>query len=498
MSAEIAYMPATEIASRIRRRDLSPVEAVDVFLQRIDERDPAVNAYVTVIDNEARKAAKDAEGAVMSGRHLGPLHGVPVALKDLSDLKAGVRHTFGLKPLANFVPDDTSSQVRRLEDAGAIVLGKTNTPEMGHKGVTDNMLCGPTSTPFRIGKNAGGSSGGSSAAVAAGMAPFALGGDGGGSIRIPASFSGVYGFKPSYGRVGLATRPNGFFTHTPFIHAGPLTRTVDDAALMMSVIGGPDPRDPFSLPDDGVDYLRAPQRSIQGMRVAYSPRFDVFPVDGRVAAVVAEAVRAFEASGAAVEEARVGLSRSALELALIWRRLSGILSASFGDGLKRQGVDLLADHRGDIPPQFAEDIELGERITVLEHKRDDVVRTEVFDAIQDVFESYDLLVTPTLAVPPVDNAADGNTIGPSWINGEEVDPLIGWCLTFPMNYSGHPAASVPAGFTDDGLPIGMQIVGKRHADDAVLAASAAFERARPWHDSYMRLEEAGGQAPSQG
>ena len=127
-----------------------------------------------------------------------------------------------------------------------------------------------------------------------------------------------------------------------------------------------------------------------------------------------------------------------------------------------------------------------------------MVRTEVFDAIQDVFESYDLLVTPTLAVPPVDNAADGNTIGPSRINGEEVDPLIGWCLTFPMNYSGHPAASVPAGFTDDGLPIGMQIVGKRHADDAVLAASAAFERARPWHDSYMRLEEAGGQAPSQG
>ena len=489
MSAELFYMPAAELASRIRRRDLSPVEVVDSFLRRIDERDPAINAYVTVIHDEARQAAKEAEQAVMTGRHAGPLLGVPVALKDLGDLKAGVRNTSGLKPLADNISDVTSSCVRSLENAGAIVLGKTNTPEMGHKGVTDNMLCGPTSTPFRIGKNAGGSSGGSAAAVAAGMAPVALGSDGGGSVRIPASFSGVYGFKASYGRVPMDTRPNGFFTHTPFIHTGPLTRTVADAALILSVIAGPDPRDPLSLPDDGVDYLAGAMRPIEGMRIAYSPRFDVFPVDDRVAAVVAESVRAFESAGASVEEVSVGLTQSALELGLIWRRLSGILSAMTAEGLKEQGVDLLADHRGDIPPQLVEDIELGQRITVLEQKRDDVVRTEVFDAIQDVFESYDLLVTPTLAVPPVDNATDGNTIGPSEINGEQIDPLIGWCLTFPMNYSGHPAASVPAGFTDDGLPVGLQIIGKRFADDTVLAASAAIERVRPWYDSYLRLED---------
>ena len=486
MSEELCYTPGVELAARIRRRDLSPVEVVEAFLERIEARNGELNAYVTVLGEEAREAARGAERAVGSGGPSGPLHGVPVAIKDLFDYKAGVRNTYGLKPMAGYVPDRDATYVRRLEEAGAIVLGKTNTPEFGHRGTTDNLIFGPTSTPFAPGKNAGGSSGGSAAAVAAGLAPIAQGTDGGGSIRIPASFCGVYGFKATFGRIAAATRPDAFLSHTPFTHSGPLSRTVEDAALMLGVMAGPDPRDPFSLPDDGADYLAATRRSIAGLRIAYNPNFDVFPVEESVRAVVGDAVRAFEAAGAHVEEAVVGLKHPQQELCAIWIRQVGVRYAEISENFKKNGVDLLGEHRDDLTPQLVQILERGQRMSALDYKLDEVVRSEVFDAIQDLFERYDLLVTPTLAVPPFDNATDGNTVGPSRVNGEEVDPLLGWCLTYPINFTGHPTASVPAGFTDEGLPVGMQLVGRRFADEVVLAASAAFERVKPWHSSYPR------------
>jgi amidase/aspartyl-tRNA(Asn)/glutamyl-tRNA(Gln) amidotransferase subunit A len=487
MSDRICFMPATELAARVRRRDLSPVEVVEAFLERIAARNATINAYVTVIGEQARTAARAAERAVMSGAPIGPLHGVPVAIKDLFDYKAGVRNTFGSRPLADYVPREDTTYVARLEQAGAIVLGKTNTPEFGHKGITDNLLVGPTSTPFAPGKNAGGSSGGSAAAVADGMAALAQGTDGGGSVRIPASWCGVYGLKASFGRVAAVSRPNAFIGHTPFIHSGPLTRTVEDAALMLSVMAGPHPRDPFSLPDDGMDYLAATRRGITGLRVAYSADLDVFPVDERVAAIVRDAAGAFESAGARVEEVRLGLQQPQHELSSLWLRQIGVLYADAMAAFKAEGIDLLGTHRAELTPQFVEMVDAVAGLSAVQYKLDDVLRTAVFDVVEDVFERYDLLVSPTLAVPPVVNAADGNTLGPSAINGVAVDPLIGWCLTYPINFTGHPAASIPAGFTDDGLPIGLQIVGRRFADDAVLAASVAFERVRPWHDAYKRL-----------
>lgn len=284
MAEELCYTPATELAARIRRRDLSPAEVVDA------SRNGEINAYVTVLWEEAR----DAERVVGSGAALGPLHGVPVAIKDLFDYKAGVRNTYGSKPLADYVPDRDATYVERLENAGAIVLGKTNTPEFGHKATTDNLLFGPTSTPFAPGKNAGGSSGGSAAAVADGLAAIAQGSDAGGSIRIPASFCGVYGLKTSFGRVAAATRPDAFLPHTPFSHSGPLTRSVEDAALMLGVMAGPHTRDPFSIPYDGTDYLAATHRSVEGLRIAYSPNFDVFSVQEGVEAIVNSAARMYK------------------------------------------------------------------------------------------------------------------------------------------------------------------------------------------------------------
>ncbi len=476
---------ATELAERIRRRDLSPVDVVDATLERIDDRDD-LNAFVTVLEDDARERARELEAELDDGGPVGPLHGVPIAIKDLFDFKAGVRNTMGSVPFADFVPEQSATYVERLEAAGAIVVGKTNTPEMGHKGITDNEVVGPTSTPFDLDRNAGGSSGGSAAAVADGMVPIAQGSDGGGSIRIPASFCGVYGFKASFGRVAQAIRPDAFLSHTPFIHAGPLTRTVEDAALMLEAMVGPHPRDPLSIPDEGTDFRGAVTRGIDDFEIAYSPDFDVFPIDDRVRDVVDDAVSDLEATGANVDEVELGLEVDHRELADLWLREIGSLYHSAVEGFKADGMDLLADHRDELTPEFASLLEDTADLTMLDLKRDDHVRTRIYDHIQDVFAEYDLLVTPTLAVPPVENAGpdEGSTLGPTEIDGEDVEPLIGWCLTHPINFTGHPAASVPAGLTSDGLPVGLQLVGDRFADEDVFAASGAIERVRPWAETY--------------
>lgn len=487
MSSDTNYRSAAELATRIRRGDLSPVEVVDECLDRIQDRNEDLNAFITVLEEDARERAREAEQAVNAGEELGPLHGVPIAVKDLFDFKAGVPNTIGSKPFEDFVPEQSATYVNRLEEAGAIIVGKTNTPEFGHKGTTDNRIIGPTSTPFDLDRNAGGSSGGSAAAVADGIVPIAQGSDGGGSVRIPASFCGVYGFKASYGRVAQAIRPDAFLSHTPTIHAGPITRTVEDAALMLDVMTGPHPRDPLSMPDEEPDYRGAVRRGIEDFEIAYSPTFDIFPVDDRVQTVVDEAVQAFEEAGATVEEVDdLGIEHSQQELADLWLREIAMLYHSAVEGFKDEGIDLLGDHRDELSAEFAELLEDTQDMSMIEYKRDEHVRTEVYDAIQDVFIDYDLLATPTLAVPPVENEDDPETqtVGPTEIGGESVDPLIGWCLAYPINFTGHPSASIPAGLTDDGLPVGLQLVGDRFADTDVLAASGAFERVRPWHDTY--------------
>ena len=484
--ADLCWLPAVEVARLVRRRVVSPLEVVDAHLAEIVRRNPSLNAYVILLADEARDAAHRAERAVMAGAPLGPLHGVPVALKDLFDFKAGVRNTFGSRPLADFVSTTTSTCVQRLERAGAIVLGKTNSAEFGHKATTDNPLFGPTSTPFCLGKNAGGSSGGSAAAVAAGLASLALGSDGAGSVRIPAALCGAFGLKPSYGRVASAARPNAFRSHTPFAQNGPLARSVADAALMLQVLAGPDPRDPLSLPHEDQDYLAATRRPIRGLRVAYSPDLGIFPVDPVVAAVVAEALGAFVEAGAHVEPVRVRIERHQSELSGVLLRQVGLMLADVFEGFKARGLDLLGAHRSELSLELVGLVELGQNVSGLEARRDDTLRTEVLDAIQDVFVHHDVLVTPTLGVPAVDNAGQGQTVGPREVNGQTVEPLLGWCLTYPFNFTGHPAASVPAGVTADGLPIGLQIVGRRFDDAGVLAASAAFERARPWQHRYRR------------
>ncbi|HEY7077567.1 MAG TPA: amidase [Solirubrobacteraceae bacterium] len=480
---ELKDATVVELAHRIRRRDVSPVEVLDATIAAIEAGNERLNAFVHLGFDDARERARAAERAVTAGEPLGPLHGVPTAMKDLFDFKPGWPSTFGGVPaLKDFVPDFYCAWAERMEAAGAIIVGKTNSPVMGFRGACDNPLFGPSRNPFDTSRNTGGSSGGSAAAVAAGMLTIAEGTDGGGSIRIPASWCGVYGFKQSFGRVPSTARPNAFTSIHPFLFEGALTRTVEDAAVVIDAIAGYDPRDPFAL-DERPDLPRAVRGSIQGWRIAYSPDFDVFPVDPAVASVVADAVRAFEDAGAHVEQVRLGIERDQRELSDLWCRLIIPINIAAFENFKANGLDLLGDHRDDFPEEYLRWVDEGYRLTVPQLMRDEEMRTEIYDAIQGVLADYDLLVTPTLACLPVENASDFKTKGPSRIGGVEVDPLIGWCLTYPVNFSGHPAASIPAGMSG-GLPVGMQIIGRRYADADVLAASAAFERVRPWRDSY--------------
>src|ERR1700694_133871 len=488
MTDETAWVSAAELARRIRHRELSPVELMTSTIERIELRNPSLNAFVHLDFEQAMEKARAAEAALISGGNLGLLHGVPAAMKDLFDFKPGWPSTFGgVRSLRDQVIDAYCTYSERMEGAGAILVGKTNAPVMGLRGIADNYLFGPTHNPFDLSRNPGGSSGGSAAAVADGLVPIAEGTDAGGSIRIPAAWCNVYGYRASYGRVPFTGRPNAFASLTPFLFEGTLTRTVEDAALGLQVMAGPDSRDPFSL-TDAPDFAAALSHPINGWRIAYSPDFDVYPVEPDVAGAVADAVRAFAEAGAAVEETKVGIKRSQRELSDTWNRLMMPLNISGLEGLKAAGIDLMRDHPEDLPPEYRRWIEIGYGMSVMDVWNDQIVRTEVYDAIESVLQKYDLLVTPTVACLPVKNADDGNTLGPRQINGEEVDPLIGWCLTYPTNFSGHPSASIPAGLVD-GLPVGMQIIGRRGADVDVLAASAAFERVRPWTDAYRLCED---------
>jgi Asp-tRNA(Asn)/Glu-tRNA(Gln) amidotransferase A subunit family amidase len=480
---DLTLLSAAEAARQVRERQISPVQLVEACLDRIDRRNGAINAFVTVLHDDARAAAIEADRAVRAGRPLGRLHGVPVAVKDLFDLKEGVRNTFGSLPLAEFVADRTSVHVERLERAGAIVVGKTNTPEFGHKAVTDNLLVGPTRNPFDLAKNAGGSSGGSAAAVADHMVTIAEGTDGGGSVRIPAALCNVVGFKPTFGRIADPVRPNALAALSPFQHVGSIARTVEDAALLFSAMVGPHPRDPLSLPVTDDDFVAAVRSPVDGLRVAFSANWGDFPVDPSVGAVISEAVATLS-SVVDVEHVDMNLGVPHDELSAVWLRMSGLICFDIFESFEKIGINLLRDHRASISPELVDLVEQAGRMTLMDVRHDQAIRTGVFDSIQDVLDRFNFIVTPTVAVAGVPNAADGHTLGPAVVNGQPVDALIGWCLTYPINFTGHPAISVPAGLTPEGLPVGLQIVGRRFADTQVLALAAALERVRPWARHY--------------
>jgi amidase len=335
--------------------------------------------------------------------------------------------------------------------------------------------------------NAGGSSGGSAAAVAAGLVPLATGSDAGGSLRVPASFCGVYTLMPSFGRVPARVRPDAFGMMSPMVCYGPLSRTVADAVAVMDVMAGPHQRDPYTLPAAG-PLAPALDQSVSGLRVAYSPDLGGYPVEADVAGPVYDAVRALADAGATVETVEVRLPRPHQELTRLWRRYVEVRQSEFVELALRQGLDLLGERRSEIAQEWVELLEAGAHTSAVDYRLYDVLRTEVFDMLADIFDDYDLIATPTVSVAGVPNSADRNTLGPSEVAGQQVDPLFGWCLTGVFNFAGGPAANVPAGLNAAGLPIGLQLAGRRFEEATLVAACAAVERRLPWQESYLALE----------
>src|SRR5262245_45033362 len=423
----LAWLSATELAGLIRKKKVSPVDVIGAVLARIEAVNPKLNAFVTLTGEQARREAKAAERALTRrSARLGALHGIPFSVKDLV-ITRGVRTTFGTPFYRDNVPNEDAPMVERMKAAGAIMLGKTNTPTFGWIGATHNLVFGITRNPWNLERTPGGSSGGASSAAAAGLGPLHIGTDGGGSIRIPASCTGIFGHKPSYGRIPTYPTSGAW----SLSHIGPLTRTVADAALMMTVCAGPDERDQYSLPGPPVDYVKALRGSLKGLRVAYADDLGFADaVDPEVRAACAKASRAFRELGCRLEEVspRWPSPREA------WGEL-------FCGGIATRMAPYL-DRRGDIEPGLY-------RLTEL---------------------------TPTIACPPFAVGLDN----PTEIAGKLVEPYAWIPFTYPFNMTGQPAASVPCGFTKDGLPIGLQIVGHRFDDVTVLRAAAAFERARPW------------------
>ena len=460
-AAELCYMTATEMAAAIRAKKLSPVEVVDAVLSRIDRLNPTLNAYCTVTHEEARAAAKAAEAAVMRGEASGILHGVPVSIKDLVMTK-GVRTTWGSKIFEHFVPEEDAPVVERLKGAGAIVLGKTNTPEFGFKGVTDNPVFGATRNPWSLAHTPGGSSGGGTAAVAAGLGPLAVGTDGGGSIRIPCSCCGLFGLKPTLGRVAAAPTYGGLDTLS---HTGPMTRTVQDAALMMNAIVGPHPRDLSSLPADGTDYVAEAGRGAQGLRMAWTPDWGYASVDPEVRRIAEAAAQRFTQAGCRVDQANPGFSSPEAPFVLL-----------FGASMAARLVDKLPEWRGRMDPGLVLTIEQGTQHSAVQFVHAANWRRTLSDAFAKFFLRHDLLLTPTLAAPPLPVGVDYY----EEIGGQKVNPPGWFAFTYPINMTGYPAATVPCGWTAAGLPVGLQIIGPRFADALVLRAAAAFEQIAPW------------------
>lgn len=467
--AELCFTPAVELAASIRRGELSALEAVDAVLERLERVNPAINAFALVLADEAREAAAAADSGLASGAAPGLLHGVPFTVKDMTPV-AGLRTTFGSKAFAENVTDETAVYVDRLRSAGAILLGKTTTPEFGNKALCDSPLFGQTNNPWRLTHVSGGSSGGAAAAVAAGIGPLAEGGDAAGSIRVPASCCGVVGLKPSFGRVPW------FPAFSPFetvIHFGPITRTVADAALMLQVMAGPDRRDAYSIEDVSFDFPAAvSEPDVSGLRVAYSKTLGLNEIEPEVAELTGRAARAFaDDLGATVEEVDPEIPDPREHEIRFWRVFEGLCANDFVlPGL---------DDPEDMDPHLRQLMDEGRSISAWDYYRTMVLfRGELFRSLTAFFDRYDLLLTPTLTVVPFPHP--GGPAGPAEVGGTPIERFAGWHLTYPFNLTGQPAISVPCGFSPGGLPVGLQIAGPRHADAAVLRAAAAYERAAPW------------------
>ncbi len=460
MSAtELCFQEATELARLIREKQVSCLEVMQAHLAQIERVNPTVNAIVTLLPERALEGARAADAALARKQPPGPLHGLPIAHKDLVPTK-GIRTTYGSPIYADNVPDEDALIVQRLRAAGAITIGKTNTPEFGAGSQTFNPVFGTTVNPYDPGKTCGGSSGGAAVALATRMLPIADGSDTGGSLRNPAGFCNVVGFRTSPGRVPVYPNPLGWWTISV---QGPMARTVRDTALMLSAIAGPDARSPIALADPGETFRRPLERDFHGVRIAWAPDLGGLPVDTRVLGVLESRRAAFAALGCALDEACPDFA-DAEEIFQVWRAWR----------FEARYAELLPKHRHQIKDTVIWNTEQGMKLSGPQVARAEMKRTALYQRMRAFMETHEFLVCTTNQVPAFDVKQPYVTE----INGVKLPTYIDWMKAcWYITVTGHPCISVPAGFTADGLPVGIQIVGRHQDDWGVLQLAHAFERA---------------------
>jgi amidase len=470
----LCFLTATELRRRLQAREVSAREVMEAHLAQIERVNPLVNAFVTLVPEQALAQARTADERAARGDGLPPLHGMPVGIKDLIRTK-GIRTTFGSVLFRDHVPDTDDLTAARFKAAGAIIVGKTNTPEFGcGGGQTANAVFGETRNPYNLGHSCGSSSGGAGVVLAARMVPLADGSDFGGSLRHPAGHCNVLGFRPSPGRVPTYPFALGWFTLRT---EGPIGRTAEDTALLFSVQAGPDPRSPIALPEPGERFREPLARDFRGVRVAWSRNLGHLPVAPRITAVCERQRATFQALGCAVEDAEPDL-REAGEVFKVLRAWRYALE--HGARVRDPA------QRAVMKPQLVWNTEEGFKLSGEDVARAEAKRTELYHRVRIFMERYEYLVLPTNPTPPL-------PIGQSQIReiaGQPMgDYIEGGALKHAITVVGNPAISVPAGFTDDGLPVGLQIVGRHQADFAVLQMAHAFEQATGFGQRVPALAE---------
>lgn len=483
MIDKLELLSAAELGSLVNAKKIKPSEVIKYFQNRIEKRNKSINAFVYTKFDEAMEYALKQDKMLEEGKYLGPFAGVPFGLKDFLPNKPGWKSSHGGVPCLVNVDEEYSVFCKAMEELDGIPIGKTNAPSYGFRGTTDNKMYGVTKTPFNLKYNSGGSSGGSASAVSDGLVLISEGGDAGGSIRIPACFCNLYGFKAGIGTIPLNVRPDAYSCSHPYCFNGALTKTVEDTAILLNSMSYFDPRDPNSR-DYRVDYLKEMKKDISNFKIAYTSDFGIYEVEEEVKKCFEKEIEAFKKLGIPCEEVKFNFKHSAAKIAEAWCKGITVDCAIELNLLKEKGIDLIKEHYDDFPSEFIYWKDKCDKLGIMDLYDFNLVRSDVLDQFENVFEKYDFILSPVSSVLAIENNINNDTKGPSSINGKEIEPLIGWTQTFLANFTGHPACSIPGSLAKDNLPFGIQIIGKRFHDGDVLAISHAFEKLKPWKDNY--------------
>ncbi len=476
---DLYYIPAWEMKEKIIKQELTSEELTETIIERIEKINPIINAYCSTTFDLARDLAKKADTAIKKGEKLGLLHGIPTSIKDNVDVK-GIRTTCGCKAFENYISTEDDIAVKRLKEAGVVILGKTNMPAFGYKGVTDNLIFGATKNPWHLERTPGGSTGGGAAATASGLSPLTQGSDGGGSIRIPSSFCGLYGIKPTFGRIPQKSMKIEGNMGT-YVQKGPLVRHVKDAALFLDALVGADDIDRYSIPKPNYSFYDAIEEKPKKLKIGYAIDLgNLEVIHSEVEKSVLNAVKKFEEFNWSVEKSNINLlsightirgNVSIGNYGLTWYT---IWTYGIGYFLK----PIIEEFGSVMDQELVQMAQNGFQLTAENIYMAEIQREIIYDNVCRHFKEFDILITPTMACP----AFELGVSSPTKIDGKEVSPGAYSPYTHPFNMSGHPAASIPCGWSKDGLPIGMQIVGKRFDEITVLQVSKAFEDVAPWQD----------------